>query len=252
MEIIKHRSPSPAINVALDEVLLSSVVRGARGPTARIWVNPPSLVIGYTLKPCEEIQCGEATRLRLPIIRRISGGGAVYHDYGNINISIAKPSEGLRHVDDLYREITGIVLRTLEILGVRGWVENNNDVVVRGYKVSGSAAAIKNKGYLAHATLLVSADLDTLRRVIKPRLDRVARGEVTMAKYNPGNLYDLVGIGLSEALEAIEKALEDLYGPLYMGEYIEEELEEAKKLARLRVLDLEALEDPSILSGGIA
>lgn len=244
MEIIKHRSPSPAINVALDEVLLSSVVRGARGPTARIWVNPPSLVIGYTLKPCEEIHCEEAIKLGLPIIRRISGGGAVYHDYGNINISIAMPSKGLKPIDDLYEEITSIVLRTLEILGVRGWVENNSDVVVKGYKVSGSAAAIKNKGYLAHATLLVSADLDTLRRVIKPRLDRVARGEVTIAKYNPGNLYDLEGIGLDEALKAIEKALKDLYGPLYIGEYTEEEIEEAMRLARLRTLDLETLRIP--------
>jgi len=236
VEVVEYSAPSPAVNIALEEVLLEAVRRGSRGATARIWVNRPSIVIGYSLAPCEEVACSEALRLGLPILRRISGGGAVYHDYGNINISIFNPSPSLKPIDEVYREITGLVLRVLERLGVKGWVENLNDVVVKGFKVSGSSATIRGGGYLIHATLLVSANISILKRVLKPRMDRVLRGEVTPAKYNPANLGDLAGISLGEALEAVRGALEDLYGPTTRGYLRAWELEESLWVARSRVV----------------
>jgi lipoate-protein ligase A len=238
VEVVEYSHPNPAVNVALEEVILESVRSGLRGPTARIWINPPSIVIGYTLRPCEEVDCPEAVRLGLPILRRVSGGGAVYHDYGNINITVVKPSKAYKMLDEVYREITGLVLRALERLGVKGWVENLNDVVVRGYKVSGSAAALRPGGYLVHATLLVASNIEVLRRVIRPRMDRVARGEVTPAKYNPANLRDVcaMNITLGEALEAIRGALEDTYGPLTGSTITWAELKHAVALSKSKVL----------------
>lgn len=236
MEVVEYSNPNPAINIALEEVLLESVRSGARGPLARIWVNPPSVVIGYSLKPCEEVYCDEVLRLGIPILRRVSGGGAVYHDYGNINVTLVKPTEKLKQVDEVYREITDLILRVLERLGVRGWVENLNDVVVKGFKVSGSSAALRSGGYLVHATLLVSANLELLRRVIRPRIDRVLRGEVTPAKYNPGNLRDIAGVSLREVLEAIRGAIEDFYGPTTKTRISGRELSEAMSIYKSRVL----------------
>jgi lipoate-protein ligase A len=238
VEVVEYSHSNPAVNVALEEVILESVRRGLRGPTARIWINPPSIVIGYTLRPCEEVDCPEAVRLGLPILRRVSGGGAVYHDYGNINVTVVKPSGAYKMLDEVYREITGLVLRILERLGVKGWVENLNDVVVRGYKVSGSAAALRPGGYLVHATLLVASNIEVLRRVIKPRMDRVARGEVTPAKYNPANLRDVcaMNITLGDVLEATRGALEDTYGPLTGSRVTRAELEHAVVLSKSKVL----------------
>jgi len=237
VEVVEYSHLNPAVNIALEEVLLEAVRRGLRGPLARIWINPPSIVIGYSLKPCEEVYCNEALRLGIPVLRRISGGGAVYHDYGNINITLVKPSKTLRRVDEVYEEITGLILRALDRIGIKGWVENFNDVVVKGYKISGSSAALRSGGYLVHSTLLVSSNLDVLRRVIKPRIDRVLRGEVTPAKYNPANLRDITDVSLSEVLEAIKGALEDLYGPLVKSKLSRIEVYEAELLSQSKVLE---------------
>jgi lipoate-protein ligase A len=236
VEVVEYSHPNPAVNVALEEVLLEEVRRGLRGPLARIWINPPSVVIGYTLRPCEEVNCGEVLRLGLPLLRRISGGGAVYHDYGNINVTVVKPSKNYRMLDEVYREITGLILKSLDRLNVRGYVENLNDVVVKGYKVSGSSAALRLEGYLAHATLLVSSNIEVLKRVLKPRIDRVLRGEVTLAKYNPANLSDLAGVSLKDVLEAVRGALEDLYGPLSKSQISSVELREAGLISRSKVV----------------
>jgi lipoate-protein ligase A len=236
VEVVEYSNPNPAVNVALEEILLETVRKGLRGPTARIWINPPSIVIGYTLKPCEEVDCVEALKLDVPILRRVSGGGAVYHDYGNINVTIARPSNTYKMVDHVYKEITEVILGALRRLGVEGWVENLNDVVVKGYKVSGSSAALRPGGYLAHATLLVSSNIEVLRRVLKPRIDKVIRGEVTSAKYNPANLRDIAGTTLKEALEAIKGALDDLYGPLNTSQVSNAELREAELISKSKVL----------------
>jgi lipoate-protein ligase A len=235
VDLITYSAHDPAVNVALDEVLLSSVRRGFRGGVIRIWINYPSIVIGYTQGPCDEANCEEAERLGIPIIRRISGGGTVYHDLGNINISIISPSKGLKPVDEVYREATGVIIAALERLGIKAWVENHSDVVVKGYKVSGTAAAIKDRAYLVHSTLLVSSNIEILKKLIKPRLNRVARGEVTPAKYNPNNLRDIAGITLREVLETLIDEIEHRYRPIEKSEPSEKEIEDSKKLAIKRI-----------------
>ncbi len=236
MELVDHTPRDPAEAVALDEALLASVVRGSRAGALRIWVNMPSIVIGYSQAPCEEVECGEASRLGIPIIRRVSGGGSVYHDLGNINVSIIMPSKGLKPLDEVYSEATSIILGALSRLGVRAWVENHSDVVVKGYKVSGTAAALKHRAYLVHSTLLVASNIELLRKLLRPRLDRVARGEVTPAKYNPNNLRDLEGVSMGEAIEALKAELEDRFGYLEKGPPTGEELEEASRIARKRLI----------------
>ncbi|MCE4612293.1 MAG: lipoate--protein ligase family protein [Desulfurococcales archaeon] len=210
--VMYHRGLEPPLNLAIEEALAYSACAGHRRIVARIWVNPRSIIIGRTLKPCEEVYCEAAEELRVGIYRRITGGGAVYHDEGNINITVAWRSRGRLKVDEVYRLGTSIILMALERLGVEAWVENTSDVVVQGWKVSGSAAYASKCANLFHATLLVEADMETLRRVIKPRLDRIARGEVTPAKYRPGNLAEIVGISMSEAFRSLEDALNHSIG----------------------------------------
>ncbi|WP_460126226.1 lipoate--protein ligase family protein [Stetteria hydrogenophila] len=209
MLVLVERGGSPHFNLAVEEALLGAVASEGI-PVVRVWVNPASVVIGYSLEPCEEVDCEEAGRLGVPVVRRVSGGGAVYHDPGNVNVSLFIP--GRLGVERLYRLGTGVVIGALARLGLEAHVENVNDVVVGEWKVSGSAAAVRAGASLFHATLLVEADMEALRRLVKPRLDRVARGEVTPAKYNPANVARLApGVTLRDAVEAlIDSALEAL------------------------------------------
>ncbi|MEB3859601.1 MAG: lipoate--protein ligase family protein [Desulfurococcales archaeon] len=216
IDLIVHEEKSPPLNLAIEESLLHSVCQGRRGVAARIWVNASSIVIGRTLKYCEEVDCGAAERLGLGVYRRITGGGAVYHDEGNINLTIIWPARGRIRIDEIYRRGTSVMVRALSELGLRAWVENTNDVIVDGWKVSGSAAYASACASLFHATLLVEADIGTLRSVLKPRLERVARGEVTPAKYNPNNLRDIAGVRIPETISSLRKAIRGL-----LGEYAE-------------------------------
>jgi len=82
----------------------------------------------------------------------------------------------------------------------------------------------------------VSSNTEVLKRVLKPRIDRVLRGEVTLAKYNPANLADLAGVSLKDVLEAVRGALEDLYGPLSKSQISSVELREAGLISRSKVV----------------
>ncbi len=204
--LVIDQSRNPYWNLAVEEALLESVCRGYRRRVVRVWINRESVVIGRGLKACEEVNCREAERLGIPIVRRTSGGGAVYHDGGNLNITLIEGTQGRIGVDEAYRRGLGLVVSALRIMGLEPWIENGNDVVVTGWKVSGTAVHVKACAYLFHSTMLVESDMDTLKRVIKPRMDRVLRGEVTPAKYNPGNLSDIAGITLGDAISSVLQA----------------------------------------------
>lgn len=215
--VLVERGGSPQYNLALEEAILKTVGRLGGPAVVRVWVNPASVVVGYSLNPCLEVECGEAGRLGIPVVRRITGGGAVYHDYGNVNISLFIP--GRLDVESVYRLGTSVVIGAVSKLGLEAHVENVSDVVVGVWKVSGSAAAIRARATLYHATLLVEADLPMLRRLVKPRLDRVMRGEVTPAKYNPANLADLKpGVAVEDAVEALVDSALEAFGLRREGE----------------------------------
>ena len=210
--LVIDQSRNPGWNLAVEEALLDSVARSLRPGVVRLWINSRAVVIGRGLEPCLEVRCSEASRLGVPVYRRSSGGGAVYHDEGNLNITLVERVPGRIHVEEAYRRGTSLLLGALARLGVRAWVENLSDVVVDGWKVSGGAAHLRKDAYLYHATLLVDADLGVLHRVIRPRLDRVERGEVTPAKYRPRNLGDLAGVEMPDAISAVLEEATERWG----------------------------------------
>ncbi len=210
--VIAHIGGSPWYNVAFEEAMLD--LSDELGNIARVWINPDSIVIGYTLDPCIEVKCKLAEALGIPIVRRVSGGGAVFHDMGNVNISLVIPER--LSVSDGYKLITGFILKVLAEAGLKGHVENYNDVVVDKWKVSGSSLAIRSKATLAHATLLVASNTELLKAVIKPRWDRVEKGEVTPAKYNPANVSRFLALNPQNAMQVVLSILRRILGSPWM------------------------------------
>ena len=172
-------------------------------PVLAVWRHGRSVIVGRSTRLREEVDCSTARVLGVPVYRRRSGGGAVYHDPGNINISLVLP--GRYYPGDLYRLGTSLVRRVLSLLGLPSHVENEADIVVGGWKVSGGAALIARRASLYHATLLVEADTSLLHAIVRPRLDLVQTGRVTPAKYRPANISSMSPrVGVREALGAIE------------------------------------------------
>ncbi len=182
------------------EALLLELAR----PVLAVWRHERSVIVGRSTRLEEEVDCRSARILGVPVYRRRSGGGAVYHDRGNLNISLVLP--GRYYPESLYEAGTSVVRRILSLLGIDSHVENEADIVVKGWKVSGGAALITRRASLYHATLLVEADTSMLHAVIRPRLDLVRTGRVTPAKYRPANLSSISpNIGLQDVLHAVSE-----------------------------------------------
>ncbi|MCE4599178.1 MAG: lipoate--protein ligase family protein [Desulfurococcales archaeon] len=221
----------PYKNLALEEVLLSSACLKLRErPIVRIWINDESIIIGRSLRMHDEVNIKLASYYKVPVIRRITGGGAVYHDPGNINFSLITPRNKRMPVNEVYKEGLFILITVLKKLGLNAWIENTNDLIVHGWKVSGSAAYVSNCASLFHSTLLISSNINRLNELLKPRLDRVARGEVTPAKYRPRNLSDFIHISVDEIIEILIDTVSELIGTPIESSYTSSEIEASELL----------------------
>ena len=197
-------------NIALEEYLLDKSLE-IGDILMRIWVQDRTVVVGVSTPIMLEVDISEARRRGIPVIRRQSGGGAVYHDMGNINFSIYIPRR-IMDISWIYRYGHKYLLRVLERLGLNGYIENRNDIVVEGYKVSGSSIWIRRDSTLYHATLLVEADIQTLKKVVKPRLDLIEKGVYKPSKYNPENLSRFVDIDVRGVIDEILSVIDEIDG----------------------------------------
>lgn len=156
----------PALNLERD----AAYWKQGKGNLARVWRNDRSVVLGRFLDPALEVRLERARELGVPVLKRASGGGVVYHDLGNINYSLyldLGKLAGWRVLGSL-RALSYPVTALLDELGVPWeWAPPNN-VYVEGRKISGSAQARGRGRLLHHGTLLVSCDLDTMRALLKP------------------------------------------------------------------------------------
>lgn len=193
--------------LALEEAMLEA--SGVCGfCLATVWSDSPAIVAGRNSRLDVEVDLRAAEALGIDIYRRLTGGGSVYHDYGNLNVSIALPVK--LNVTSAHGLVSGIVAWSVRRLGLIAHVDNEGDVVVGRWKVSGSAVYISRKGVLVHATLLVDADLDVAYQLLRPRWDLIARGRVAPSKYRPANLGSILpGLRVYEARKALVDVVKD-------------------------------------------
>lgn len=127
-----------------------------------LWQNEPCIVIGRNQNAADEIN-GDYVRTRsLPVVRRMTGGGAVYHDTGNLNFSFIINSEADRV--ELCRPVID-VLRSIDVVAE---ISGRNDILVGGKKISGTAMCSRGGRSLFHGTLLISTDLEAMSEALKP------------------------------------------------------------------------------------
>jgi lipoate---protein ligase len=192
LRCIQRTETDPYYNIAAEEYLLKT----ALADTFMIWRNEPSVIIGKHQNASREISHSFIESRNLPVIRRITGGGTVYHDPGNINFSFIYTQRKENLVDFTY--FTEPVIIFLQELGLNACFEGKNNITINGLKVSGNAAHIYKDKVLHHGTLLFNADLDTLEKAIAGREEHYKDKSVKSIRSKVTNISDLLLKHVSE------------------------------------------------------
>ena len=154
----------PTVNLALEEFLMRRIRGGET--LLLLYVNDPAVVIGRNQVPFAEVGLQEVRRRRAAVVRRISGGGTVYHGPGHLNFGLIQA----RRADPFPSPSQAVrpVLNALRALGLAVQPNERHDILLEGRKITGTAQYRTQDRCLTHGTLLVSADLEALRQLLTP------------------------------------------------------------------------------------
>ncbi len=159
---INNSSTNPFLNLALEEYLLKQ--KDLKEKILILWRNEPAVVIGKNQNAYGEINLPFVEKNQIHVVRRMLGGGAVYHDLGNLNFTILEPED---HRQNQMRVFSAPIIRCLRKYGIRAEFSGRNDILVEGEKVSGSAQYFWKNRVLCHGTLLYATDLKKLSNSLK-------------------------------------------------------------------------------------
>ncbi|NLP47782.1 MAG: lipoate--protein ligase [Clostridiales bacterium] len=161
VKLVVHDFTNPAFNLACEEYFLKQ----GKGSYILLWRNEPSIIIGVNQNAYAELNMDYVEKNRIPIIRRQTGGGAVFHDLGNLNFTfITEGVEGLADFKVFLEPVTDY----LRSLGLDASFSGRNDILIDGMKVSGNAQAKYKQRTIFHGTMLFSVSLNVLSKALKP------------------------------------------------------------------------------------
>lgn len=159
----------PSINLAIEEYCL----RNLEGDKDYLlfYINEPSIIIGRNQNTLEEINHEYVEQKGIHVIRRISGGGAVYHDYGNLNFSFMTDYsfESLNN----FKKFTAPVIKALNNMGIAAELKGRNDIVVDDRKISGNAQFSSGKRMFSHGTLLFDSELSEVANALNVKMSKI-------------------------------------------------------------------------------
>lgn len=161
MKYLETFSYDPCYNLAFEEYVLSNF---RDDDCLILWQNDNTIVFGSNQNPIAEINMEQAEKYSVNIVRRSTGGGAVYHDLGNLNFSyITDWNDGENRNYEFF--LTPIV-KAFKRIGIHIDIKGRNDMLIDGQKISGSAQRLKDSRILHHGTLLINSDLDMIQNVL--------------------------------------------------------------------------------------
>ena len=168
MIYIESRDTDPYHNLALEQFVFDTF---KKENCFMLWQNHNSIIIGKHQNTPEEINAAFVKEKNITVARRLSGGGAVYHDLGNLNFTFVTAADTQKGIDfsAFYKPIQG----ALSALGVPVEISGRNDMTVEGKKFSGNAQYIKDGRIMHHGTILYDSDLEMLSRALKPGTDKI-------------------------------------------------------------------------------
>lgn len=201
MKYIRLNSVDPYYNLAVEEYLLYN----STDDIFMLWQNASTVVIGKNQNAYAEVNVDVAKQKGIKISRRITGGGAVYHDLGNINYTFITSRENAKVLD--YEYFTRPIINALAQFGLNCSLSGRNDLECDGRKFSGNAQFCTDERILHHGTILFDADVNVLSSVLKVDKEKLEFKAVKSHKSRVVNLCELIDdkIGVDAFINYIEK-----------------------------------------------
>jgi len=176
----------PSYNLALEEYVFNEVFDGE--DVLMLWQNEPAVIIGKHQNAVEEVNTAYVEENNIRVVRRLSGGGAVYHDLGNLNFTfIVHKSKG--EAFDFRAFVTPII-KLLKSLGVHAEFTSRNDITINGKKFSGNAQYVKKDKILHHGTLLFNTDISPLVRSLTVADEKIISKGIKSVRSRVTNISD--------------------------------------------------------------
>jgi lipoate-protein ligase A len=185
MKFIQWEDLDAYFNQAVEEYFLKNL--SSDESIFMLWQNRKAIVVGKHQNTIEEINTTYVKEHDIQVVRRLSGGGTVYHDLGNLNYSL------MANMDKIKQDIqflTQPIVKALRMAGLDVYFSDRNDLLVDGRKISGSAQYIKGRRILHHGTLLFQSDLDAISRALKAGDDRIESRSIKSVRSRVTNIRD--------------------------------------------------------------
>lgn len=168
MIYIKNDSNNPYFNLALEEYFLKTF----KGEEYFIlWQNEPAIIIGRNQNTIEEINKAYVEENNIKVVRRLSGGGAVYHDLGNLNFTFIVQAD--KSTINNFKKFTDSIVASLEKIGVKAEFTGRNDITIDEKKFSGNSQYYFKDRLLHHGTILFDSDLSVVQNALQVKADKI-------------------------------------------------------------------------------
>jgi lipoate---protein ligase len=214
LQLLETREASASWNMALDEALLDAAAAGAQPPCLRFYSwRPPAVTLGWSLDAAAEADIEACRAAGVPVVRRITGGGAVFHE-NELTYGIVLPVSAVAGpIEESYGLICGAIASGLNFLKKGFEFTPVNDIIYRSKKVSGSAQVRRSGWLLQHGTILLEPDAEKMFSLLRVPEGKYRKHGLGAARQRTGGLSGALGrkIGFDEAADAALRGLRTVF-----------------------------------------
>ena len=186
MKYINWKETDPQMNLAFEEYVFNQMDKGES--YFLLWQNDNAVIVGKHQNTIEEINQEYVREKDIKVVRRLSGGGAVYHDLGNLNFTFIVNDHGQEQFD--FQTFTRPLVEALKTLGVNAEFNSRNDIAIDGKKFSGNSQYAKRGRILHHGTILFNSNLATIQSALKVKKDKIESKGIKSVKSRVTNIAD--------------------------------------------------------------